>query len=191
MRRVKLILQQNCPGLGFVGDLVEVRGGYARNYLLPQGLAFEASDLTKGFAKHKLSQITTKKIRLKSEAEGLQKSIEGLIPEFTLRVGDSGKSFGSISNRDIAKWLDEKGYALDKSQIIINEPIKKVGEHFVKVQLHSEVVTQIKVRVNPEAQPAKVEAAAKPARKGRGGRSREPAGDQESATTEEAASSAE
>ena len=183
MRRVKVILQQDYPKLGFVGDELDVRGGYARNYLLPRGIAFEASASSKKYLQHRLSAVTAKKIKLRSEAERIVKEMEGMIPEFTLRFGEGGKSFGSISNRDIAKWLDDKGYKLDRSQIIISDPIKKSGEHQVKVRLHSEVIANVKVRVSAEVPVAAPASEEKPARKGRG-RTKKVADEAQDATAE-------
>jgi large subunit ribosomal protein L9 len=169
MRRVTVILQQDYPKLGFIGDQIEVRGGYARNYLLPRGIAFESSEAHARVIKHKLSAVTAKKIKLKAEAERIVKEMEGMIPEFSLRFGEGGKSFGSISNRDLAKWLDDKGYKLDRTQIVISEPIKKAGEHQVKVRLHADVTASLKVRVSVEAPvAAPSESAEKPAPRGRG-----------------------
>lgn len=170
MRRVKVILQQDYPALGFVGDEIDVRGGYARNFLLPRGIAFEASESREKYLKHRLSAVTAKKIKLRSEAERIVKEMEGMIPEFTLRFGEGGKSFGSITNRDVVKWLDDKGYKLDRTQIVIPEPIKKSGEHQVRVKLHSEVIASLKVRVTAEVPVAAAAApgAEKPARRGRG-----------------------
>lgn len=170
MRRVTVILQQDYPKIGFIGDQIEVRGGYARNYLLPRGIAFEASEAHQRVIKHKLSAVTARKIKLRSEAERVVKEMEGMVPEFSLRFGEGGKSFGSISSRDLGKWLEDKGYKLDRSQIIIPEPIKKAGEHQVKVRLHSEVTAILKVRVSAEipVAVAPTEDADKPARRGRG-----------------------
>ncbi len=185
MRKIKVILQKDCPGLGFVGDEIEVRGGYARNYLIPNNVAFEAIRTDKGYIKHKLAAVLSKKQRLRSEAETLLKNMEGLVPEFSLKIGESGKSFGSISNRDVAKWLDEKGYTIDKSQIIFAEQVKKAGEYPVKVRLHSEITANLKIRVIAEAPvvtaaPADAEAGRGAVRKGRG-RARKPAAETETA----------
>lgn len=190
MRRVKVILQQNFPSLGFIGDEVVVRGGYARNFLLPRGVAFEASSANEKLLKHRLSAVAAKRIKLRGEAERVVKEMEGMVPEFSLRIGEGGKSFGAVSNRDITKWLTDKGYSIDRSQVIIPEPIKKAGEHQVKIRLHSEVIAQLKVRVNAEAPaPAarEADAGAKPARRG-GKRNRK---SDEAVTTDEAGQSPE
>ena len=185
MRKIKVILQKDFPSLGFIGDEIEVRGGYARNYLFKNGIAFEAARGEKGYVKHKLAAVLSKKIKLRSEAEELVRKMEGMVPEFTLKMGEGGKSFGSISNRDVAKWLDEKGFGIDKSQIVLAEPVKKSGEHQVKIRLHAEVSATIKIRVTAEA-PAVVASAsdedATTNRRGRG-RSRRPRVSDESAET--------
>lgn len=170
MRRVKVFLQQDYPKLGFIGDQIEVRGGYARNYLLPRGIAFEASGAHERIVKHKLTAVTAKKVKLRSEAERIVKEMEGMVPEFVLRIGEGGKSFGSITNRDLVKWLDDKGYKLDRSQVLIIEPIRKAGEHQVKVRLHSDVTASLKVRVSAEVPvvAAATEASDKTAKRGRG-----------------------
>jgi large subunit ribosomal protein L9 len=172
MRKIKVILQKDFPSLGFIGDEIEVRGGYARNYLFKNGIAFEAARGEKGYVKHKLAAVLSKKVKLRSEAEDIVRRMEGMVPEFTLKMGDGGKTFGSISNRDVAKWLDDKGFAIDKSQIVLAEPVKKSGEHQVKIRLHAEVAATIKIRVSAEAAVVPAKSADEDAGASRRGRGR-------------------
>ncbi len=148
MAIMKIILQENYPSLGYVGDIVTVKKGYARNFLIPNKIGIEVTSRGARMLKHLLAGIDSKKIRLKKDAEELAQKLQGEKLEFSLKIGAGGKSFGSITSRDVHKALtEEKGYDLDKKQVRLAEPLKTPGEFKVTVQLHSEVAAEVPVVV--------------------------------------------
>ena len=158
---MEIVLTQDVVGLGDVGQKVIVKSGYARNYLLPQGMAVEIGSASARQAAHKMKQVEAKKKRFKVEAEKLVDKLKSLKLELGLRVGKSGKVFGSLSTRDIAAKLQESGFDIDRRRVLLTEPIKKIGQQNVKVKLHPEVTTEIKIDViaiKPTKEEEKLEA---------------------------------
>lgn len=147
---MKVLLKENYPKLGYVGDTIEVRPGYARNYLLPRGIAVEAgSRSAKQFA-HVLSGILVRRTKLKVEAEAMASRMQSITLEFVLKVSEGGKSFGAITSRDIEAALKEKGYAVERRQIRLQEPLKHAGKFSVEVKLHAEVSALVPVVIEAE-----------------------------------------
>ena len=142
-----IILMDDVVGLGDIGEQVTVRPGYARNYLIPRGLAVETGARSAGELAHRRRQIEAKKRRMKGAAESIAEQIRGTTLELGLRVGSSGKVFGSIGTKDIAEKLTAAGFAIDRRRVVLAEPIKKLGTHFVKVKLHADVECQVKVNI--------------------------------------------
>ncbi|MBI4081947.1 MAG: 50S ribosomal protein L9 [Candidatus Lambdaproteobacteria bacterium] len=144
---MQVILTQNVPHLGLLGDEVHVKDGFARNFLLPRGLAIAATTQNARELQHrrrKLEQLRAEDIAAaRSEAERFSQV------EFTVKAkaGPGGRLFGSVTNRDLQAVLAEKGYQLDRKAIILHEPIKSVGTHAVTVRLHTDVKVDINVRV--------------------------------------------
>ncbi|MCB0333948.1 MAG: 50S ribosomal protein L9, partial [Bdellovibrionales bacterium] len=136
---MEVILEEDFPVLGFVGDRVVVKSGYARNYLIPRGIATEVASRKARELEHKLAGILAKKKRLKEEAEKLAEQIRAIPFTFTIKLGEHGKSFGAITNRDLQATLESKGHKLERRQIKLVEPIKSAGNFTVSIQLHSEV----------------------------------------------------
>ena len=136
---MKVLLTDDVIGLGDIGETVAVRPGYARNFLIPNGLAIEAGADNARIVGHKMKQIEAKKRKLKAEAEGRGERLREMSIELSLRVGSGGKVFGSIQARDIAEKLTELGHAIDRRRVVLEEPIRKIGSHVVHVRLHSEV----------------------------------------------------
>lgn len=151
-----IVLQQDFPSLGYTGDKVKVKPGYARNFLIPRGIAVEISSWNANLLKHRLAAVNAKRVKLKAEAEVFAKRLEVLPLEFTLKFGAGGKSFGSVTARDIFNSLEQQGVQLDRKQVRLLEPLRTPGEHQVEVRLHSEVVAPLKVRVVAE-RPVKAE----------------------------------
>ena len=168
---MEVILQENYPSLGYVGERVKVKRGYARNFLVPRGLAVEASSGNAKELKHRLEMINRKCQRLLAEAQKNAKDLEGLILEFTLSSGQGGKSFGSVSIKDIENSLVAKGHKVERKQIRLPEPIKAAGEYSLEVKLHSELSATITIRVAIE-KPAPVKKAADDQDGGKGARGR-------------------
>lgn len=147
---MEVILRDDVPNLGRVGEIVKVKDGYARNYLIPQGLAYAA---TPGNKRRIESEARHRSIRLaeqKSDAEATAARLAGVALQFTAKAGEGDKLFGSITSGDIAKQLAEKGYAVDKRIIELAEPIRMIGDWPVRIRLHPEVRAEIRVSVTRE-----------------------------------------
>jgi large subunit ribosomal protein L9 len=144
---MEVILREDYISLGYIGDTVRVRRGFARNYLIPRGIAVEASSQNERALTHKLGSIMAKRIKKKAEAEAFGKVLEQVTVEFTLKVGAKGKSFGSVTTRDIEASLKALGYEIDRRQIRLAETIKGPGVYKVEVKLHSEVTVAVQVKV--------------------------------------------
>ncbi len=164
---MEVILQENYPSLGYVGDRVNVKGGFARNFLIPRGIAIEASSRNERVLKHRLQHVMAKRVRLKSEADALAKQLSETALEFTLKMGEAGKSFGSVTSRDVETALKAKGFEVDRKQIRLTESLRKAGDFTVAVKLHAEVSATVPVKVISEAAPAAA-AEGKEGRKARG-----------------------
>jgi large subunit ribosomal protein L9 len=144
---MKILLTDDVVGLGDIGETVKVKAGYARNFLIPNGLAYEVGATGAKEAQHRARQLEAKKNHLKVEAEALAERMSLKPLKLELRVGSGGKVFGSIATKDIAAALKASEFEIDRRRVQLNEPIKKIGEHVVKVKLHPEVYAEIKVVV--------------------------------------------
>ena len=144
---MKVILTDDVVGLGDIGEIVKVRPGYARNFLIPRGLALETAAASARVVAHRMQQIEVKKRKLKTSAAALGEKLRSLSIEIGLRVGTGGRVFGSIGTRDIAAELQKQGFDIDRRRVVLSEPIKKLGTHFVNVRLHPEVQTSVKHQV--------------------------------------------
>src|SRR4051812_14422244 len=146
---MKVILKDSMSNLGEAGEVVDVKAGYARNYLIPQGLAYTASagNIRRIEEEQKLGQERSRRDFLEARRRASQ--LEGTAVVFQARAGEEGKLFGSVTNGDIADRLKEKGldFDLDRRWIQLEEPIKAVGEYEVPVRLHADVTIPIEVRV--------------------------------------------
>jgi large subunit ribosomal protein L9 len=147
---MEVILLENYPSLGYVGERVKVKRGYARNYLIRQGIAVEASSGSAKQVRHRQEMVDRKKKRLLTEAQKVADGIKGLTLEFTLSSSQGGKSFGSITVRDIESGLIKRGVTIDRKQIKLQEPIKVAGEYSVDLQLHSDLSVPIDLKVVQE-----------------------------------------
>jgi large subunit ribosomal protein L9 len=150
MALVKLILQQEVHGLGDAGDVVEVKPGYARNYLVPQGKAAQASAAKIRELEHHKRQIAEKVAKQLKDLRKTKSQLEKLSLEIKAKAGEEGKLFGSVTAAQVADLLAEKGYEIDRRKLVMSEPIKEVGEHSVELRLHSEVAASIKIVVAAE-----------------------------------------
>lgn len=144
---MEVVLTEDVVGLGDIGEKVKVRPGYARNFLVPRGLAVEIGTTGAKEAAHKMRQLETKRKKLKGDADGLAKRLEAAVITLGLRVGKGGRVFGSVTARDVSTKLTDLGFEIDRRRVQIIEPIKRVGEHKVKVKLHPEVFAEIKVTI--------------------------------------------
>jgi large subunit ribosomal protein L9 len=144
---VQVILSEDVTNLGRPGDVVKVRAGYARNYLLPRKLAVEANPKNLREFEHAKGVAMLKREALKQKATGLKARIEALTLAINARAGEEGKLFGSVTNIDIERALRDKGVEVDRRRIALAEPIKQLGDFTVTVKLESEVEAHLKVNV--------------------------------------------
>ncbi|MGH7982504.1 MAG: 50S ribosomal protein L9, partial [Candidatus Udaeobacter sp.] len=152
----ELIFKENVPGLGAEADVVKVRRGYARNYLLPRGKACEVTRAALRQLDALKQKRAEREAREVNEAEELSRRIEKLRVIFTLATGETGKAFGSITAQDIGNRLkDEIGVEIDRHKILLERPIKDTGDHEVQIKLHHDVTAQFKFNVKSEAKEAK------------------------------------
>ena len=147
---IEVILREDVRTLGRAGEVVRVKPGYARNYLLPQGLAYEASEGNKkriaGESKARASRDQAEK----AEAQRAATRLSEVTLSLSGKAGEEGKLFGSITSQDVADALARAGHTVDKRRIELEHPIKTVGEHAVKIRLHPEVHAELRVSVVAE-----------------------------------------
>lgn len=148
---MRVILKAEVRGLGRTGDVKDVAEGYARNYLLPKGLAIEA---TGGELKHLAQERQaekTKRDRAHQDAEELARRLAEITLVFRLKAGEQGKTFGSVTTKEIAEALQKeaKGAEIDKTKIVLHEPLKSLGVHKVEVRLLSDVRADVTVAIEP------------------------------------------
>jgi len=147
---VQVILSEDVPNLGRTGDVVKVRAGFARNYLLPRHLAVEANQKSIREFEHNKSVSMLKRERQKTHALTLKEKVEALALVITARAGEEGKLFGSVTNIDIERALREQGFDIERRKIQLPEPLKRLGEFQVAIRLEAEVEASLKVEVAAE-----------------------------------------
>jgi len=148
---MKVVLTKDVEGWGTIGDVIEVKKGFARNYLIPRGLALELTDENKRFIDNILAQKARKLQREKEKALELAKKLNGVEIEIERPIGVTGKMYGSVTTSDITEKLKEKGIEVDKKKIMLRSPIRNLGSYNIQVKLHPEVSATIKVHVVPES----------------------------------------
>ena len=147
---MKVILKEDIKNLGSMGQVVTVADGYARNYLMPRGLAAEASTKNIKATEHEKRIIEEKAKKIRNAAQELSDKISSLTVVIKATAGEEGKLFGSVTTMDIAESLKDEGFEIDKKKIFLDEPIKRIGTYTVNVKAHSEVSTQLTVQVVQE-----------------------------------------
>ena len=147
---MQVILRDALENLGNAGEIVSVKAGYARNYLIPKGFAYEATDANVRRIEREKAKIEHRAAEQLSGARARASSIEGVSVTFHARAAEEGKLFGSITTADIAEKLGEQGIEVDRKQIQLDEPIKSLGVFSVPVRLHADVRPEIKVWVIKE-----------------------------------------
>src|SRR5437868_4489657 len=154
MPTTEIILTDNVPGLGAEADVVKVRRGYARNYLLPHGKAYEVTKSTLRELDNLKKKRAEREAREMNEADELTRRIGKLKVTFTLATGEGGKAFGSITAQDIVNRLkNELGHEIDRHKIVLEHPIKNTGEHEVTIKLHHDVATKFNFQVKSADEP--------------------------------------
>ena len=144
---MEVILNESVEGLGTIGDIVKVKPGYARNFLLPRGLASEANKRNVKELEHQKRMLEHKLQKLAQDAEAFKRRLEGVTLKFEQRAGEEGKLFGSVTSMDIEKKLADAGIEIDRRKIQLDEPIKTLGEFGVPVKLDAGVTAELKVIV--------------------------------------------
>ncbi len=144
---MEIILTESVDGLGEIGEIVNVKPGYARNYLLPKKLAVRADKSNVKQLEHQKRQLERKALKVAKTAEALKTRLEALKCQFELRAGEEGKLFGSVTSADIFAKISEAEIEIDRKKIQLDEPIKTLGEHKVSIKLPASVVAELSVEV--------------------------------------------
>ncbi|HWN18598.1 MAG TPA: 50S ribosomal protein L9 [Gemmatimonadales bacterium] len=147
---IEVILREDIKTLGRAGEMVRVKPGYARNYLLPQGLAFEATEGNKKRIAAESKARASRDQAEKAEAQKVAATLGDVALNLSGKAGEEGKLFGSITSQDVAAALARAGHTVDKRRIELDHPIKTIGEHSVTIRLHPEVHAQLRVSVVAE-----------------------------------------
>ena len=150
---MKVILADDVGGLGHRGDTVSVKPGYARNFLFPQGLAWEATTANTRRLTEEKKKYDEKTLREKGVAEEVSRKVQGLRLVVTKKAGEGDVLYGSVTPSEIADALAERGIEVDRRRVELAEPIKRLGEHTVHVRFHRDVVAEVIVEVQPVAAP--------------------------------------
>ncbi|MBI1909219.1 MAG: 50S ribosomal protein L9 [Deltaproteobacteria bacterium] len=144
---MEVILKEDMPNLGKAGDIIRVKEGYGRNYLLPQKKALIADEQNKKLWEQEKKKREAKRAKEIEEANNFAKKLATLVCTITKQAGEEDKLFGSVTAMDIAQGLAKEGLAVDKKLIHLEEPIKQLGSYTVGVRLHAEVTAMVKVKV--------------------------------------------
>ena len=147
---MEIILKEDVEKVGNAGETVKVADGYGRNFLIPQGLAIQATAGNLKVIKQHMNIRAKKIAALKGEAEAMAAELGKLRLSFTRRAGEEGKLFGSVTSAEIGRGVVEKGFEIDRRKVLLDMPLKQLGEHEVKIRLHPEVVAGITVEVLAE-----------------------------------------
>lgn len=155
---MQVILLQRVGRIGQMGDVVNVKDGFARNFLLPQKKALRATKENLAKFEGQRAQLEANNLELKKEAEAVSTKLEGKSFVAIRSAGDTGQLYGSVSPRDISEVVTAGGFTVDRNQVVIDKPIKTLGLHGAKIQLHPEVVVAISVNVARSAEEAERQA---------------------------------
>jgi large subunit ribosomal protein L9 len=147
---MKIILQKEITELGLEGDIVNVKKGYARNFLIPKGFGLEATPQNIKTLELRRKKIEVNRLKAKEEAEKLKDTLSGMTVTFSHKAGEEGKLYGSVTTMDIAESIAKQGIVIDRRKIDLDKPIKALGEFDVPVKIYPEVTGAIKVVVEPE-----------------------------------------
>ena len=156
-----VILLERVAKLGQMGEVVSVKEGYARNFLLPQGKAMRANEMNKARFETEKAQLEARNLETRKEAESLADKLGGQAFIIIRSASDAGSLYGSVTPRDIAETATEEGFSVDKKQVVLTGPIKDLGLHEVSVTLHPEVDVSIKVNVARSMEEAELQASGK------------------------------
>jgi len=147
---MKVVLKDDIKNVGKMGQIVDVADGYARNYLVPRGLAVEANIKNLKSLEHEKKIIQEKAKRIKNSSQTLSDKISTMTLVIKAKAGDEGKLFGAVTSMDIAELLKNEGIEMDKKKIFIDEPIKRLGSYSVNIKIHPEISTHLNIQVVEE-----------------------------------------
>ena len=152
MGHTKVLLREDVDDLGARGEIVRVRAGYARNYLLPRNLAVEATAGNVKGIESERAALLKKEAKERASADAQSQQMGTLQLEFRRKAGEQGALYGSVTSMDVAEALRERGYEIERHRIHLREPLKRLGEYTVPVRLHREVSIDLQVKVSPEGE---------------------------------------
>jgi len=155
---MEVILLERVEKLGQMGEVVRVKDGFARNFLLPRKKALRATDANRKRFENDRADLELHNLQMKSEAEQIATRMAGVAVIVVRQAGDAGQLYGSVSNRDVSEALIEAGYKVDRRQVVLDTPIKTLGVHAVRVNLHPEVAITVGVNVARSAAEAQAQA---------------------------------
>ena len=147
---MEVILRQDLDELGLEGDIVNVAKGYARNYLVPNGVALEATPQNMKALELQMKKIEVKRLKGRQDAEKVKEKMAEIVVNLSQKAGEEGKLYGSVTTMDIAANLEAQGIKIDRRKIVLDKPIKTLGEHAVPVRIYPEVTGSLKVVVSAE-----------------------------------------
>ena len=158
---MQVILMERVAKLGQMGEIVTVKNGYARNYLLPQGKAMNATEANKAVFEAQKAQLEARNLETKKEADALADKLNGQQFIVIRQASDAGALYGSVTTRDAADAATEEGFTVDRNQVVLSAPIKYLGLHTVSVKLHPEVEANFDLNVARSAEEAELQASGK------------------------------
>jgi large subunit ribosomal protein L9 len=161
MAAVEVILLERVESLGQMGEVVKVKPGYARNFLLPQKKALRATKDNLAYFEKQRAQLEAQNLKRRQDAEGVAKKLEGLQVVILRQAGETGQLYGSVATRDISDAVTAAGFTVDRRQILLDQPIKTLGISKTRVALHPEVIVGISVNVAQSEEEAQMQAAGK------------------------------
>ncbi|RYG91907.1 50S ribosomal protein L9 [Loktanella sp. IMCC34160] len=158
---MEVILLERVAKLGQMGEVVSVKDGYARNFLLPQGKALRANDANMARFENEKAQLEARNLETRKEAEALGEKLDGQQFVVIRSAADSGALYGSVTPRDVSEIATAEGFSVDRKQVVLSEPIKYLGLHTVAVVLHPEVTVSVAVNVARSPEEAELQASGK------------------------------
>jgi large subunit ribosomal protein L9 len=161
MAAVEVILLERIEALGQMGEVVKVKPGYARNFLLPQKKALRATKDNLAYFEKQRAQLEAQNLKRRQDAEGVAKKLEGLQVIILRQAGETGQLYGSVATRDVAEAVTAAGFTVDRRQILLDQPIKTLGIFKTRVALHPEVIVGISANVAQSEEEAQMQAAGK------------------------------
>jgi large subunit ribosomal protein L9 len=158
MAQMEVILLERVANLGQMGEVVKVKPGFARNFLLPQKKALRATEANRKYFEGRRAQLEADNLKRKSEADTVAGKLQGQMVTVIRQAGETGQLYGSVNARDVAEGLIAAGFTVEKRQAVIDKPIKTIGIHDVRIVLHPEVAVGVKVNVGQSEDEAKAQA---------------------------------